>query len=158
MEGILADTDWDRAWNFGPLKFDDLVGKTGSFMGGMYSSFKPGGRFNEQVSGEYWALQDNSISSSPFARRGGSGSAVINSQGYIVGFGFAHVEIDVLKTLIDQNRNVLDIPMINKRWQVDGSVNIEGLVSGNFIGRNLSSSSQRKWLRKGDKKRGWNWC
>ena len=59
----------------------------------MYSSFKPSGRFNEQVSEEYWALQDTSVLANAFAKPGDLGSAVVNSQGYIVGFVYACAEI-----------------------------------------------------------------
>ena len=141
LKGILADTSWNTAWDFGPLQFDDLVRKTGrttgttyGFIGGMYSSFKPGGRFNEHVCDEYWALEDNSVMDNAFAEKGDSGSAVINSQGYVVGFVFAHVDIDALKIIVDPKRKVPDIPKIKERRQADGSVDIEGLVAEAFVG------------------------
>ena len=141
MEGVLADTSWNRAEGFGPLKFDDVVRKTGrttgttyGFIGGTYSSFKPGNRFGEQVSEEYWVIQDNSVSSNAFANPGDSGSAVVNSLGYIVGFVFAHVEIAALKIIIDPKSHMPDIPKIKERRQADGSVDVEGLVSVNLVG------------------------
>ena len=141
LKGILADTRWSTAWDFGPLQFDDLVRKTGrttgttyGFIGGIHSSFKPGGRFHEHVCDEYWALEDNSVLDNAFAEKGDSGSAVINSQGYVVGFVFAHVDIDALKIIVDPKRKVPDIPKIKERRQVDGSVDIEGLVAEAFVG------------------------
>ena len=67
--------------------------------------------------------------------QGDSGSAVVNSQGYIVGFVFAHVEIAALKIIIDPKGHVPDIPKIKERRQADGSVDVEGLVSANFVGK-----------------------
>ena len=134
----LGGVDWEGVKAFGPLKLDAMVRKTGrstgmtfGFVGGICGDSKSG---DDRKSDEFWVLEEKEVSMNWFARHGDSGSAVIDSDGCIVGIVMAHARINSVKIIVDKNSRVSQFGKIAERRKTDGSVDIDEMFGAYFEG------------------------
>jgi len=126
--GILATKQWDSVKQFGTLKWDQWVRKTGhvtgltfGFVAGVHAGWNPG-IANCPPLTEYYVLEEKVDGYNKFAAKGDSGSAVITAEGDFVGIVFARLDLDEISVVVDVETKVPDILTIGRRRRSDGSV------------------------------------
>ena len=141
--GILATKQWDSVKQFGTLKWDQWVRKTGhvtgltfGFVAGVHAGWNPG-IANCPPLAEYYVLEEKVTGHNKFGGKGDSGSAVITAEGDFVGIVFAIVDVDEISVVVDVQTKVPDILTIGRRRRSDGSVNDHGLWTDWFISKSF---------------------
>ena len=97
--GILATKQWESVKQFGTVKWDQWVRKTGhvtgltfGFVAGVHAGWNPGIEDRPPLT-EYYVLEEKVSGYNKFAAKGDSGSAVITAEGDFVGIVFARVDV-----------------------------------------------------------------
>jgi len=125
-QGVLGSIDWPTLSGWNSITFDDMVRKNGAktkftfgFIAGVLSSWKAPG-FNSPVN-EYYCLEEQDVMKQSFAVEGDSGSAVINSEGKLVGLVMARCGFEDLEVIVHPRKAIPDLEGYRKARNVDGS-------------------------------------
>ena len=152
--GILATKQWDSVKQFGTLKWDQWVRKTGhvtgltfGFVAGVHAGWNPG-IANCPPLTEYYVLEEKVSGYNKFAAKGDSGSAVITAEGDFVGIVFARVDVDEISVVVDVETKVPDILTIGRRRRSDGSVDDHGLWTDWFTSKSFVLVECAEMVRK----------
>ena len=154
QDGQLGKVNWSPVERWGRLNYDLLVrkegrttGETYGFVAGVLSSWKPK-RFKTTCS-EFFVVEERNLNDRDmsFARKGDSGSMVIDNEGTIVGMVMALVEIEEIQFIVHPVTKVPDILNIAQRRQSDGSVDTNRAWFESFYRCNLVLVEDARLIR-----------
>jgi hypothetical protein len=152
--GVLATKQWDSVKQFGTLKWDQWVRKTGhitgltfGFVAGVHAGWNPGIENCPPLT-EYYVLEEKASGYNKFAAKGDSGSAVITAEGDFVGIVFAMVDVDEISVVVDVETKVPDILTIEHRRRSDGSVDDHRLWTDWFTSKSFILVECAEMVRK----------
>jgi hypothetical protein len=133
MTGVLDTTEWKSVKQFGTVKFDQWVRKTGQvtgltfgFVAGVHAGWNPGIASFPPLT-EFYVLEEKASKNNKFAQKGDSGSAVITAEGEFVGIVFAFIDVEEISVVVDVESKVPDILTIAHRRRSDGTVDDHNL-------------------------------